>query len=200
MIVECSECRAHVQTRECGAYERLSNGQGPSSLFTLLSCTQCSSPILIRQTNIGNVAEGDRWDTPYLVFPSIDLRINPNAPRNIQAAFEEACACYRAQAYTASAIMCRKTLEGICAEHGVAERNLAGSLRTMRDQGQIDDRLYEWSDSLRVAGNDAAHGVGLNIAQPDAKDILEFTNAILDYLFSYRDRFDKFKARRAARP
>ena len=95
--------------------------------------------------------------------------------------------------------MCRKTLEGICAEHGTAKRNLAESLRAMRDQGQIDERLYEWSDSLRVAGNEATHGVGLSIVQPDAKDILEFTNAILDYLFSYRDRFEKFKARRAAK-
>jgi hypothetical protein len=96
VIVECSECRAYVEARECGAYERLSNGHGPSSLYTLLSCTRCDSPILIRQTNVGNMAEGDRWDTPYLVFPPTDLRVNPNAPADIQAAFEEACACYRA--------------------------------------------------------------------------------------------------------
>lgn len=146
------------------------------------------------------MAEGDRWDTPYISFPSTDLRVNPNAPKEIQSAFEEACACYRAQAYTASAIMCRKTLEGICEAHGVKERNLALSLKAMKDQSQIDERLYEWSDSLRVAGNEAAHGVGLSIAQPDAKDILEFTNAILDYMFSYRDRFEKFKSRRAAKP
>lgn len=145
------------------------------------------------------MAAGDIWDTPYLIFPATDLRVNPNAPREIQAAFEEACACYRAQAYTASAIMCRKTLEGICSEHGVVERTLARSLQVMKEQGQIDERLFEWSDSLRVAGNEAAHGVGLSIAQHDAKDILEFTNAILDYLFSYRDRFEQFKARRLAR-
>ena len=93
--------------------------------------------------------------------------------------------------------MCRKALEGICAEHSVSERNLAASLKKMKEAGLIDDRLFEWSDSLRIAGNEAAHGVGLTISQPDAKDILEFTNAILDYLFSYRDRFEKFKQRRA---
>jgi hypothetical protein len=142
------------------------------------------------------MAEGDKWDTPYLLFPATDLRVNPSAPRDIQAAFEEACACYRAQAFTASAIMCRKTLEGICAAHNVTERSLASSLKKMKDTGLIDERLFEWSDSLRVAGNEAAHGVGLSIAQPDAKDILEFTNAILDYMFSYWDRFEQFKKRR----
>jgi hypothetical protein len=197
MIIECFECRSYVEAKAIGSFEQFSDGSGPSSLFTLLSCTKCGSPILVRQTNIGNMAEGDKWDTPYLLFPSGDLRVNPSAPRNIQAAFEEACACYRAQAFTASAIMCRKTLEGICATHNVTERTLAASLTKMKESGLIDERLFEWSDSLRVAGNEAAHVFGLSIAQPDAKDILEFTNAILDYLFSYRDRFEQFKKRRA---
>jgi hypothetical protein len=70
----------------------------------------------------------------------------------------------------------------------------------MKEAGLIDARLFEWSDLLRIAGNEAAHGVGLSIAQPDAKDILEFTNAILDYLFSFRDRFEQFKQRRAPKP
>jgi hypothetical protein len=196
VIIECAECRSYVEARECGAYERLSDGRGPSSLYTLLSCTKCGSPILVRQTNIGNMAEGDKWDTPFVLFPPSDLRVNPSAPRDIQAAFEEACACYRAHAFTASAIMCRKTLEGICAAHGVDERTLNASLRKMKETGLIDERLFDWSDALRVVGNEAAHSVGVSIAQPDAKDILEFTNAILDYMFSYRDRFEQFKKRR----
>jgi Domain of unknown function (DUF4145) len=151
----------------------------------------------MRQTNVGNMAEGDIWDTPFLLFPSSDLRVNPNAPRQIQVAFEEACGCYRTRAFTASAIMCRKTLEGICAANGITERSLTGSLKRMRDQGLIDERLFEWSDALRIVGNEAAHDVSVCISQADAKDILEFTNAILDYMFSYRDRFDQFKKRRA---
>ncbi|NMY14994.1 DUF4145 domain-containing protein [Pseudomonas sp. WS 5019] len=143
------------------------------------------------------MAEGDKWDTPLIVFPQTDARVNPNAPAEIRAAFEEACACYRAQAYTASAIMCRKTIEGVCAEHGVRKRNLSASLRKMKDDGLIDERLFEWSDALRTVGNEAAHGAGVSIGQPDAKDTIEFTNAILDYMFSYRDRFEQFKIRRA---
>jgi hypothetical protein len=197
MIVECTHCRSHVQATVHGQYEKLSDGSGPSHLLSMLSCDQCKNPILIRQANVGNMAEGDKWDTPFQVFPSLDARVNPNAPREIQSAFEEACACYRAQAYTASAIMCRKTLEGVCEVHGIKAGNLAKSLREMRDKGVIDDRLYEWSDLLRMAGNEAAHGVGLSIGQADARDILEFINAILDYIFSFRDRFEEFKKRRA---
>jgi len=139
---------------------------------------------------------GDIWDTPFPLFPPSDLRVNPNAPIEIQKAFEEACACYRTQAFTAAAIMCRKTLEGVCAAHGVSDRTLVGSRKKMKESGLIDERLFEWSDALRLAGNEAAHGVSVSIGQTDAKDILEFTNAILDYLFSFRDRFEQFLQRR----
>jgi hypothetical protein len=197
VIIECAQCRSYVEAKPHGSFERFFDGREPSALYSLLQCTQCSSPILVRQTNVGNMAEGDIWDTAFLLYPSSDLRVNPSAPREIQAAFEEACGCYRARAFTASAIMCRKTLEGICAAHEVTERSLIASLKKMKDRGLIDERLFDWSDALRVVGNEAAHGVGVSISQPDAKDILEFTNAILDYMFSYRDRFEQFKKRRA---
>jgi len=199
MIVECEVCNAYVETTPHGNFERLSDDSGPSILFSLLQCNKCQSPILIEQDNIGNLAEGDIWDSPRRIFPTSKYRPNPNAPKNIQIAFDEAYTCFRNRAYTAAAILCRKTLEGISKANNVNERNLMASLRKMKDDGLIDERLFEWSDALRHAGNEAAHDVDITVSQADATDIIEFTNAILDYLFSYRDRFDKFKARRASR-
>jgi hypothetical protein len=151
---------------------------------------------MIEQSNVGNLAEGDIWDTPTRLFPQSKYRANPNAPENIQQAFSEAYICYRNRAYTAAAILCRKTLEGICKAHDVGERNLMASLNKMKETGLIDERLHEWSDALRHAGNAAVHDVEVTVSQADAQDILEFTNAILDYLFSYRERFENFKSRR----
>src|SRR5258707_15890211 len=66
MIVECTHCREHVQATMHGRFEKLSDGGGPSHMFSMLSCDQCKNPILIRQANVGNMAEGDKWDTPFL--------------------------------------------------------------------------------------------------------------------------------------
>lgn len=196
MIVECLGCRAFVEAKECGGFEYIRHGDNPAGRYVLLDCEKCGSPMLVRQINIGNMADGDIWDTPSRLYPNDGRGANPNAPQEIRSAFEEAGACFRARAYTAAAIMCRKTLEGLCAAHGVNERTLVNSLKKMKEQGVIDARLFEWSDALRVVGNEAAHGVGIVISDTDATDILEFTNAILDYLFSYRDRFEQFKKRR----
>lgn len=197
MIIECKNCNAHVEAQSKGNFEILSNGEKPSSLYSLLQCTKCSAPMMASQLNIGNMAEGDKWDTPVRLFPPSNYRPNPNAPENIQAAFSEAHICYRNRAYTASAILCRKTLEGVCKAYKINERNLMEALKAMKDQNFIDERLYEWSDALRHAGNEAAHDVNITVSQEDALDILEFTNAILDYLFSYRARFKNFKDRRS---
>ncbi|WP_205194931.1 DUF4145 domain-containing protein [Burkholderia sp. Ax-1719] len=186
-----------MEAVEAGGYLRYFNGEKPSKRYSLLCCSGCQSPIVVEQTNIGNMAEGDKWDTPSIVYPEGDIQVNQHAPHEIRRAFAEVCWCYRAQAYTASAVMCRKTLEGVCEANGISERNLSLSLKKMKECSLIDERLFDWSDALRAFGNAAAHGVATAISQADAKDALEFTNAILDYMFSYRDRFEQFKQRRA---
>lgn len=92
---------------------------------------------------------GDIWDSaPTVLYPQPDLRENAKAPPEIRAAADEGIKCYRARAYTAAAIMCRKALEGVCDAHGVKERNLDTSLKKTLEKDLIDKRLYEWSDQL----------------------------------------------------
>jgi hypothetical protein len=93
--------------------------------------------------------------------------------------------------------MCRKVLEGLCIEHGVKERGLAANLKKLKENGIIEARLFEWAEALRTLGNEAAHGVSVSISAQDAKDILEFTEALTEYVFTYRDRFEQFQKRRS---
>jgi hypothetical protein len=95
--------------------------------------------------------------------------------------------------------MCRKTLEGLCAEHNVTGKNLVQALRELKEQNIIEQRLYEWADALRISGNEAAHDVSVTVTAEDARDILEFTNALLEYVFTFRDKFEAFKERQAQR-
>ena len=196
MIIECSECGARVEAEEIGSYQYLRTEDKPSGRFVLLRCKQCNCPILACQDNVGNMADGDVWGSASVLYPRQDAHTNPSAPGPIQNAFRDAAASFRCGAYTASAIMCRKTLEGVCHCQGATGRTLAESIEELRQDGAIDSRLHEWSTALRMAGNEAAHDVEVTISKEDARDMLDFTNAIIDYLFSFRDKFERFKARR----
>ena len=196
MIVECAECKAYVDAVKVGEFGYSGTEDYDPGRYIFFRCNRCSSPILAVQEHRGFPDDDDVWTSPKVIYPQPDFRVNPKAPSDIRAALEEGIACYQAKAFTAAAIMCRKTLEGVCTAHGVTEKTLDKSLKKMAETDMIDKRLYEWSDQLRIAGNEAAHGVGVVSSAQDARDALEFTTGIIDYLFSYRDQFEKFKARR----
>jgi hypothetical protein len=50
----------------------------------------------------------------------------------------------------------------------------------------------------RLGGNEAAHDVDVTVSGRDARDIKDFTKAIVEYLFTIQQRFEEFKSRRAA--
>jgi hypothetical protein len=92
--------------------------------------------------------------------------------------------------------MCRKCLEAVCTFLGVKGGSLAARLRTLRDSGRIEAKLYEWADELRLVGNDAAHDLDTQISKQDAVDGIDFVEAILLYVFALDQRFRDFRARR----
>lgn len=196
MIIECDFCSAFVETDIIGGFEYLRKGNAPSGRYVFLKCKKCDAPLLIKQDNIGNMAQGDIWDIPTKIYPAEEFHTNPNAPKQVRVIFEEACRCFKAHAYIATAILSRKTIESICDYHNIRERNLVSSLAKMKSEGKIDERLFEWADMLRLVGNEAAHDTNAEISKEDASDVLDFANAIIDYIFSFKDKFDEFKTRR----
>lgn len=189
MILECKKCEALVNAELVASYDYQSDTWG-SGKFSLLKCPRCEGPFL---------TDEDSWFGLIPMYPPTDSHVNPNLPSPLKSAYTEAKSCFKSKAYTATALMCRKTLEGICVEHGAKGHNLVSSLKELKDKGVIESRLYEWADALRISGNEAAHDVNVTISPEDARDILEFTNALLEYVFTFRDKFEDFKNRRASK-
>jgi len=194
MIAECKECEEFVDGDVVGSYIQSVEGSDLSFLYSLLRCPNCTHPMVTLQLN-----DGSGWEPPTRIYPAEPLINIGSIPVPIAMAYKEARTCLKAKAYTATAIMCRKVLEGITEEHGIKSRNLAGGLREMRDQGIIDSLLFEWADALRVSGNEAAHETGVPISAEDARDILEFTNALMEYVFILRVKFEEWKVRKESR-
>lgn len=193
MIIECKSCEALVDAQVVASYGYFNPEDGPPGKYSFLKCPNCESASLVLQENYGN----EEWDSPYRLYPPQDNQLNLSIPDPIRNAYAEARSCLKAKAYTAAAIMCRKTLEAICAEHGATGKNLVSALKELKEKETIESRLYEWADALRISGNEAAHDVSITISAEDARDVLEFTNALLEYVFTFRDKFEAFKQRRA---
>lgn len=135
------------------------------------------------------------WGSPQKVYPINNFHINPIIPEILRNALNECIQCYKSRAYTASTIMCRRLIEGFCLVKGVKERNLETSLKVLHENGTINEQLFEWVNQLRILGNDAAHNIEAKYSAEDAKDTLDFSIAVLDFTYSFKDKFEKFKSR-----
>lgn len=193
MVVFCDECSVLVDATYVDSYQ-VPHEVGATKRFTFLRCPRCETPFLIQQFE-----DFVDWTEPERLYPAEQSRLGSALPKPIQSALEEAARCLRVRSYTATAIMCRKTLEGICVHHAVGEGNLASRLKQLKERGIIDARLHEWADELRLSGNEAAHDVGADVSPADAAEMLDFTNALVEYTFTFRERFEVFKKRRASR-
>ncbi len=163
----------------------------------MLRCKRCAGPFLLQQDWAGSPPE---WITVKSLFPSPERQLGAAVPEAIKEAYSEASRCFRVQAYTACAVMCRKSLEAICAELGANGSNLARRLDDLRANGTIDARLAEWATTLRITGNEAAHGLSVSFDRQDASDILDFTEALTEYLFTFQAKFAQFRERRGQVP
>lgn len=191
MLLECKYCEAVVDAKVQASYDYLDEDMGLPTKYSFLRCPKCSAPLLACQEDYG-----DGWDEPARIFPPKDKQVNPSLPEPIRNAYREALSCFKGKNYTAATIMCRKTLEGICCVHGIKAKNLSAGLKEMKSKGIIENRLFEWAEALRISGNEAAHDVQITILAQDAKDIVAFTDALLEYVFTFRDKFKEFKERR----
>lgn len=191
MLLECTNCEAVVDAVVLKEHED-GGADGPPATWYFCNCPRCSDPILAYKYFFE-----DEGDAPTRAYPSTTRRqLGGAVPKPIREAFDEAVTCFKSKAYTASAIMCRKTLEGLCDSHGAKAGNLSRNLAQLQKDGVIEKNLYAWAEALRISGNEAAHGVGTTISRSDCEDILEFTEALAEYVFTYRDKFAKFMARR----
>lgn len=196
--VRCAYCEVAVPAVAVGAF-RTRAGDLIETEHLMLKCKECASPFLARRDAYW-VGEDVGWEyDPLTVLYPAERSLDWSIPKSIAKSFEEAGACAGAGAFTACAIMCRRTLEAICAHHEILQGNLKDKLQKLRDDGVIEKRLFEWADSLRDVGNEAAHDMAEEVPKEDARDLLDFTRALVEYIFTFTENFKKFTARRAAR-
>jgi len=159
-------------------------------------CGRCSQPFLIRQSLYGVPAEFESITDEVVLYPTEKKLSLDGAPSTIRSAHEQAVRSFSASLYEPCILMCRKCIEATCKILGAKGRDLNAKLQSLFDAGHIDSRLLNWAHEIRLIGNEAAHDPDIKVTKRDARDVLDFTESILIYVFSLTSRFEKFRARR----
>ncbi|CAG0947290.1 hypothetical protein ANRL1_03917 [Anaerolineae bacterium] len=160
-------------------------------------CGRCSQPFLIRQSLYGIPAEFESVTDEKILYPSEKKLPLDGVPNTIKSAYDQAARSFSASLFEPCVLMCRKCLEATCKNLRAKGRDLNSKLQSLFDGGHIDSRLLNWAHEIRLIGNEAAHDPDTKVSKRDARDVLDFTEAILIYIFSLTSRFEAFRVRRA---
>lgn len=128
-------------------------------------------------------------------------------PENIRLAFEEGSMCLSVKCFNAAGTMFR-----LCVDHATTallpatnnnglnssiRRSLGHRLQWLFENGHLPQALKDLSHAVKEDGNDGAHA-GL-LTEQDAEDLLDFTVALLERLYTEPKRLELAIARRAER-
>jgi len=192
VLVDCPRCKAKVNAEEVAEYIGKDEVIDFDNRYIFLKCVSCEKPIVTVQSRPD---ENEIWDSPRRIYPPM-RRIGFRVPAPLRKSFQEAVGCQESAHYLATALMCRRIIEGVCIHYLGSISNLASGIQKLREKNIIDERLFDWASALRNDGNLAAHDLEAKISSEDAADLVDFTEAILDYVFVLHDRFMEYKKRR----
>lgn len=164
--------------------------------YSVCLCRRCNQPFLIKEIIYGAGGEFETCTEKVLLYPT-ESKLTPNElPKTVKSAYDQAVKSSKASLFEPCVLMCRKCLEAVCKIFKVDGHNLDTRLTKLSEAGHIDSRLLNWAHEIRLIGNEAAHDIDILVTNEDAKDVLDFTEAILIYVFSLTKRFESLRARR----
>jgi len=197
MLIECPHCDARVHGKVLGEksyFPSSAEDEFDPHKYIFIQCPSCHSPLLGCSMLESSGLNPD-WESPERVWPSPIRGYEPSVPSLVSKSLEEAQRCFQASAYLACAVMCGRAIEAICTEK-TGKSNLASGLKQMREDNAIDQRLYNWGEALRKERNVGAHANHASGNRQDAKDLLDFAWAFVDYVFVLSEKFDAYERRK----
>ena len=197
MITDCPYCESKVDCEEKGYVDVDLEHTGVPMKVVLLQCKVCKSALTGITELVQTGVDVWVWEPARRVWPAPETDVNWSIPEIARNSLVEAKTCFQAKAYSACAVMCGRAIEGVCKHHDPKTKSLALGLKKLRQDGVIDDRIFGWGDALRENRNLGAHATTEKVSKDDARDLLDFSAAICEYVFILNEKFRRFQARRA---
>jgi hypothetical protein len=195
----CPNCNSIVEAEVLFTYtydiEQNDEDRCEGTIVKLAKCINCDKPILLVEDFI---EIEDRYfpQGSVQLYPEKEENFVADAPPLVIKPYREAIRCFKANAYEASVIMCRKGIEAICHDKGENKGTLIKKLKSLNDNGILENTFHKWANELREIGNLGAHSHETEISKQDAKDTLEFFEALILYLYHLVDKYDKLLERK----
>lgn len=194
-VVDCPKCQFRVKA-EITSWV----GDAEDEAYFLLECSSCRQPIFGKASVFRNEYNNYDWTNSERLWPTpATAEISSSIPEAARRDIKDAQKCLSHGICSAAAVLCGRALERLIQQKTGAKMIGAG-LAELKEKGIIDERLYAWAEALRKERNMGAHASEQETTKEDAQDVIDFTIAIFDYVYTLTEKYDKYLARKSAVP
>lgn len=190
MIMLCGHCGNKTSFIDHGGYEHkkpvidYENDKWAwnKTSWYVFECATCSKPTLL-EYDFG--LDADEIPLPDLnetvLYPPADTPLT-NLPHKIERAYIAALRVRNIEP-NACAVLVGRTLEAACNHEQAQGRALAQKLNYLAENGRIPTTLAAMARQLKELRNLGAHDAEDEVTEQDVPIILDFLEAILEYLY-----------------
>ncbi len=192
IVIDCPYCAVRVK-----AEAKSWVGGLPDEAYFLVECPSCHNALFGSSIAYQDEFNNWTWDTAERLWPMPSLtEVGPAIPEAARRDIKDAQKCISHGIYSAAAVLCGRALERLIKEKAGAHM-IAKGLAELKTKGVIDERLFIWAEALRKERNIGAHASDEDTTKENAEDIIDFTIAIFDYVYTLSEKYEKYVARKA---
>ena len=158
-------------------------------------CPVCKNVTLTKEYSNSDMekAWGRGNSEKVVLFPTATFSFE-GIPDGIKNAFEAALKV-RNLDNSICLVALRRTLESICEDKGATGKNLYLKIKDLSDKSILPPILNDISDVLREFGNEAAHATTVKHSKTEVELMVEFTEAIINYVYVLPIKLSKIQSK-----
>ena len=202
IIEECRHCGNKTKLDILGKYFEYSDQERDyywEQEWLMLKCCSCGKISLGsfysgEDTISFSVNDGQKYNKIYTTHFPIETYTGTNVPEKLNDAFSSALKVHYVD-NVICLIALRRTLEIICKDKDAKGKTLEKKILDLTQKCVFPQVINEASDILRILGNEAAHGDDVNYDDRIVKEMINFTQIIIEYVYVIPYRINNIKSK-----
>jgi hypothetical protein len=191
LIVDCPHCMVRIKTEA-----RVWVTADADISYFLVQCPSCQSALFCSAAAYQDEWNNWRWDNAERIWPTpLISEVSSAIPEAARRDIKDAQKCLSHGIYSAATVLCGRATERLIKEKA-GDFMIGKGLKVLREKNVIDERLFAWAEALRKERNIGAHASGEDTTKENAQDVVDFTIAIFDYVYTLSEKYEKYVARK----
>lgn len=168
--------------------------------FDTLRCINCAGYVMVLWSASEYGPSQGLHDFHLLPWPPRVPDPPKHWPPEARRRWQQAHRSLQSESLDAAAVMARTALQAALRDKGAGGKNLKEEIKNLAGKGVLPPLMREWSDEVRLLGNDATHpdGESGGAAAADARDVVKFLDYLLEYLYNLPKAIADYRERRRA--